>query len=53
MHEKVRAAAAASTPERTLACIDAILACREALEHNVGEVLAVEAMLVRLVGAAR
>ncbi|RLP09776.1 DNA polymerase III subunit delta' [Propionibacterium australiense] len=53
MRDEVRAAAAASTPERTLACIDAILACREALMHNVAEVLAVEAMLVQLSAPGR
>jgi len=53
MRDEIGAAADASTPERTLACIDAILACREALMHNVAEVLAVEAMLVRLSGLGR
>lgn len=53
MSEEITAAAAGSTPERTLACIDAVLACRQALEHNVGEVLAVEAMLVQLARPAR
>lgn len=53
MREQVRAAADASAPERTLACIDAILACREALGHNVGELLAVEAMLVQLSAPGR
>jgi DNA polymerase-3 subunit delta' len=42
------AAAAASTPERTLRRIDAILACRTAFDGNVAPLLAVEAMAVAL-----
>jgi DNA polymerase-3 subunit delta' len=38
-----------STPESTLRRIDAILACRTALETNVAPLLAVEAMLISLV----
>ncbi|MEA5153875.1 DNA polymerase III subunit delta' [Raineyella sp.] len=40
--------AARATPDRTIARIDAILACREALEGNVAPQLAVESMLVSL-----
>lgn len=42
-----------STPEQTLRRIDALLACREALETNVAPLLAVEAMLISLVEAGR
>ncbi|MGW6459981.1 DNA polymerase III subunit delta' [Streptomyces sp. NPDC055078] len=38
----------ASTPERTLRRIEAVLACREALETNVAPLLAVEAMTMAL-----
>lgn len=38
-----------STPEQTLGRIDALLACRTALETNVAPLLAVEAMLIGLV----
>jgi DNA polymerase-3 subunit delta' len=37
-----------STPESTLRRIEAIVACREALERNVAPLLAVEAMTVAL-----
>lgn len=40
--------ARASTPERTLRRIEAISACREALDRNVAPLLAVEAMAVSL-----
>ncbi|MFD3437015.1 DNA polymerase III subunit delta' [Streptomyces sp. NPDC058685] len=40
--------AGSSTPERTLRRIDAITACREALEANVAPLLAVEAMTMAL-----
>ena len=40
--------ARACTAERTLRRIDAILACREALETNVAPLLAMEAMLLSL-----
>lgn len=46
--EQVAAEAARATPDRTIARIDAILACREALESNVAPLLAVEAMMVEL-----
>jgi DNA polymerase-3 subunit delta' len=40
--------AAASTPEATLRRIEAVLACREAVELNVAPLLAVEAMAIGL-----
>ncbi|MER6094271.1 DNA polymerase III subunit delta' [Streptomyces sp. NPDC001728] len=39
-----------TTPERTLRRIEAILACREALDRNVAPLLAVEAMTMSLRG---
>ena len=44
----VVALAARSTPESTLRRIDALLACRTALEGNVAPLLAVEATMVAL-----
>lgn len=41
-------AARGSTPELTLRHIDAIIACREALETNVAPLLAMEALLLNL-----
>ena len=40
--------ARSSTPEQTLRRIDAIIACREALETNVAPLLAMEALLLDL-----
>jgi DNA polymerase-3 subunit delta' len=40
--------AAAGTPEQTLARIEAILACREALEANAAPQLALENLLLAL-----
>jgi DNA polymerase-3 subunit delta' len=40
--------ARSSTPEGTLRRIEAVVACREALERNVAPLLAVEAMAVSL-----
>ena len=37
-----------TTPERTLRRVEAVLACREALERNVAPLLAVEAMTMAL-----
>ncbi|TDT29907.1 DNA polymerase III subunit delta' [Naumannella halotolerans] len=51
--EQIAAQASRSRPEATLRRIDALLACREALETNVRPLLAVEAMLVALVRADR
>lgn len=44
----ITTAARASTPELTLAKIDALLECRTALESNVAPLLAVEALMVSL-----
>ncbi|WP_438486784.1 DNA polymerase III subunit delta' [Streptomyces sp. S186] len=44
----LRRIAGNSTPERTLRRIEAVIACREALERNVAPLLAVEAMTVAL-----
>lgn len=44
----VERVAAASTPEHTLRRMEAILACRTALDRNVSPLLAVEAMTVAL-----
>ena len=44
----VVAAAAASTPEQTLARVDAILECRRRIDANVAPLLAVEALAVAL-----
>jgi DNA polymerase-3 subunit delta' len=45
---KIAAMARASTPEATLGKIDALLACREALEGNVAPLLAMESTLISL-----
>ena len=45
---QVASAARQATPEETLRRIDAILACREALETNVAPLLATEALLLEL-----
>lgn len=45
---QVEEQAARATPDRTIARIDAILTCREALAGNVAPLLAVEAMMVSL-----
>jgi DNA polymerase-3 subunit delta' len=46
--EQAGVIARATTPESTLRRIDAVLACREALEANVAPLLAVEAMALAL-----
>ncbi|WP_103502041.1 MULTISPECIES: DNA polymerase III subunit delta' [unclassified Streptomyces] len=46
--QAVERAAADSRPEQTLRRIEAILACREALDRNVSPLLAVEAMAMEL-----
>ena len=48
LRAQVASAARQSTPEETLRRIDAILACREALETNVAPLLAMEALLLEL-----
>ncbi|QRX93515.1 DNA polymerase III subunit delta' [Streptomyces noursei] len=46
--DSIRRIATTSTAERTLRRIEAVIACREALERNVAPLLAVEAMTVAL-----
>ena len=48
LRPSVAKVAGASTPEMTLRRIEAVLACREALEANVSPLLAVEAMMLAL-----
>ncbi len=47
-YASVRRIAASGTPEATLRRIEAVLACRKAIERNVAPLLAVEAMAVSL-----
>ena len=44
----VQRLAQSSTPESTLRRVDAVLACREAVDLNVAPLLAVEAMALAL-----
>ncbi|MEV6318028.1 DNA polymerase III subunit delta' [Streptomyces sp. NPDC051776] len=46
--DDLRRVAQSSTPERSLRRIEAVLACREALDSNVAPLLAVEAMTMAL-----
>ena len=46
--EQAATIARATTPESTLRRVDAVLACREALDANVNQLLAVEAMALAL-----
>ncbi|MCR8574625.1 DNA polymerase III subunit delta' [Streptomyces sp. Isolate_219] len=48
VRDSVQRIATASTPERTLRRIEAVIACREALDRNVAPLLAVETMTVAL-----
>ncbi|MGP8300126.1 DNA polymerase III subunit delta' [Streptomyces inhibens] len=48
VRDSVQRIAAGSTPERTLRRIEAVIACRDALDRNVAPLLAVEAMTVAL-----
>jgi DNA polymerase-3 subunit delta' len=48
LERPVRALAEASTPESTLRRIEAVLACREAIDTNVAPLLAVESMALAL-----
>ncbi|MDI9627208.1 MAG: DNA polymerase III subunit delta' [Acidobacteriota bacterium] len=48
LRDQVAAAAASSTAEQTVRRVDAILAAREALEHNVGPLLAMESLMLTL-----
>jgi DNA polymerase-3 subunit delta' len=48
LHRTLAAVAGGSTPQATLRRIEAVLACREAIDANVAPLLAVEAMAVTL-----
>ena len=48
IRDAVERVAAAGRPENTLRRIEAVLACREALDANVAPLLAVEAMTMAL-----
>ncbi len=48
VRDSLEAIARATTPELTLRRIEAVLACREALDRNVAPLLAVEAMAMAL-----
>ncbi|WP_030260204.1 DNA polymerase III subunit delta' [Streptomyces violens] len=48
VRDSVERIAAGSTPERTLRRIEAVIACRQALDRNVAPLLAVEAMTAAL-----
>ncbi|MFJ9848865.1 DNA polymerase III subunit delta' [Streptomyces sp. NPDC101150] len=48
VRDSIQRIATASTPERTLRRIEAVIACRDALDRNVAPLLAVEAMTVAL-----
>ncbi|KAA6214849.1 DNA polymerase III subunit delta' [Streptomyces albofaciens JCM 4342] len=48
VRDSIRRIAASSTPERTLRRIEAVIACRQALDRNVAPLLAVEAMTAAL-----
>lgn len=48
LRDQVASAAASSTPEQTVRRVDAILAAREALEHNVAPLLAMESLMLTL-----
>jgi len=50
--DAVEQVAAASPPEEAVACLDAILVCRKALEANVAPLLAMESLLISLSGIA-
>ncbi|MVA76949.1 DNA polymerase III subunit delta' [Auraticoccus sp. F435] len=49
LRAEIAVAARRGSPESTLRRIDALLACRQALETNVAPLLAVEAMMIALV----
>ncbi|MFG2529186.1 DNA polymerase III subunit delta' [Streptomyces sp. NPDC048516] len=48
VRDSIHRIATASSPERTLRRIEAVIACREALDRNVAPLLAVEAMTAAL-----
>lgn len=50
--DAVELVAAGSTPEHTVARLDAILVCRKALEANVSALLAMESLLISLSSSA-
>lgn len=50
--DAIERVAEGSPAERTVACLDAILVCRKALESNVGALLAMESLLISLSGIA-
>ncbi|MEU2119683.1 DNA polymerase III subunit delta' [Streptomyces sp. NPDC016459] len=50
VRDAIERIARATTPERTLRRIEAVLACRQALDRNVAPLLAVEAMTMELRG---
>jgi DNA polymerase-3 subunit delta' len=53
MAEQVAALAAYASPDRLLRCIEAVLACREALATNVKPKFAVDAMVATVGQALR
>jgi DNA polymerase-3 subunit delta' len=53
MADRVAALAAHATPEKLLRCIEAVLACREALAANVKPRFAVDAMVATIGQALR
>ena len=48
MHAEIAQAARSATAEQTLRRVDAILAARDALEHSVAPLLAMEALMLNL-----
>jgi len=48
--DRARAVAAATTPERTTQCLDAIIGTRRAIDGNVAPQLAMEALFIALAG---
>ncbi|MEU7185314.1 DNA polymerase III subunit delta' [Streptomyces sp. NPDC045369] len=48
VRDSIRRIASSSSPERTLRRIEAVIACRQALDRNVAPLLAVEAMTAAL-----
>lgn len=52
LRDQVRIAANRSTPEQTIASVDALLEARTALEHSVAPLLVMESLMIRLGGFA-
>jgi DNA polymerase-3 subunit delta' len=48
LHQSITQFADRTTPEQTIRRIDALAACREAIETNVAPLLALEAMTINL-----